>query len=236
MKRVLLCTLAFHAAAAGALAQTPPAEPPAPQAVVTEKGPAAPAARTKPVKRQPGALIPDEIFAAELKDLYDVSFTLGEYRGRVFVLNFWASWCGPCRAEIPELNKLREEFGPRGVEFVGLTTESPGAASVKVMEFASTFGMTYRVGWADPDVFAALVTRAAIPQTLIVGADGRVAARFVGYSKKVLPTLRAGIEEALKPPPEEEEDADEAEPAQPSPSPAPAVPPAAPETSRPPRA
>ena len=237
MKRILLCALAFHAAAAGALAQSPPADPPAPPVVVTEKGPAVPAAKTKPVRRERARLIPDEIFAAELKDIYDVSFTLGEYRGRVFVLNFWASWCGPCRAEIPELNKLREELGPRGVEFVGLTTENPGAASEKVREFASTFGMTYRVGWADPDVFAMLVTRAAIPQTLVVAADGRVVARFVGYSKKVLPALRAGIEQALEPPPEEE-DAEEAEPAQPStpPQQSPAAPPAARETSAPPGA
>lgn len=232
MKRVILCALAFHVAAAGALAQTPPAEPTAPQVVAAEKGPAA---KAKPVRRERGKLIPDEIFAAELIDLYDVTFTLGEYRGRVFVLNFWASWCGPCRAEIPELNKLREEFGPRGVEFVGLTTENPGAASEKVREFVNRFGMTYKVGWADPDVFAALITRSAIPQTLVVAADGRVAARFVGYSKKVLPTLRASIEEALEPPPEEEEDdAEEAEPAPPSTSPQ--QPPAARETSTPPGA
>jgi thiol-disulfide isomerase/thioredoxin len=229
MKRFLLCALSFHAAAALTLAQSPPAEPPAPQFVVAEKGPAA---KAKPVKRERGKPISDDIFAAELKDLYDVSFTLGEFRGRVFVLNFWASWCGPCRAEIPELNKLREEFGPRGVEFVGLTTENPGAASEKVREFTSQFQMTYRVGWADPDVFAALITRAAIPQTLVVDADGRIDARFIGYSKKTLPLLRAAIEEALEPPPEEEEDEaeEEPEPAQPSPSPTPA----AAETSRPP--
>lgn len=225
MKRVLLCALAFHAAAAAALAQTPAAADSTP----------APAVRAKAVKRERARLISDDIFAAELKDLYDVSFTLGEYRGRVFVLNFWASWCGPCRAEIPELNKLRAEYGPRGVEFVGLTTESPGAASEKVRQFASEYGMEYRVGWADPDVFATLVTRAAIPQTLVVAADGRVVARFVGYSKKVLPMLRAGIEEALEPPEEgEEEDAEEAEPAPLQPTTPPQQPPAAPETSRPP--
>lgn len=225
MKRVLLCALAFHAAAAAALAQAPPAA-----------DTPAPAVKAKTAKRERARLIPDDIFAAELKDLYDVSFTLGEYRGRVFVLNFWASWCGPCRAEIPELNKLREEYGPRGVEFVGLTTENPGSASEKVRQFASDYGMEYRVGWADPDVFETLVTRAAIPQTLVVGADGRVVARFVGYSKKVLPMLRAGIEEALEPPEEGGEEEAEPAPAQPAPTPQqpPAAPPAAPETSRPP--
>src|SRR5215210_6364086 len=93
-----------------------------------------------------------------------------------------ASWCGPCRMEIPELNKLRDEYAPRGVEFVGLTVESPGAESERVMKFAGEFGMTYRVGWADPDVAAALMTRKSIPQTVVVAADGRIVARFVGYS------------------------------------------------------
>jgi thiol-disulfide isomerase/thioredoxin len=236
MKRAILCALAFHAA--GALAQSPPAEPAAPQVVVAEKGAAAaPAAKTRPAKRDRAKLIPDEIFAAELKDLYDVSFSLGEYRGRVFVLNFWASWCGPCRAEIPELNRLREEYAPRGVEFVGLTVENPGAASEKVREFASKYEMTYRVGWADPDVAMALMTRNSIPQTIVVGADGRVVARLVGFSKEIPRLLRAGIEQALKPPPEEEDEPEEAEPEPAAPAPPPpAAPPAAPETSRRPRA
>jgi thiol-disulfide isomerase/thioredoxin len=227
MKKLLLRVLAFHAAAAAALAQSPTLAPPAPKVVADAQSPAAAAARTGAVKVEPAKLFPEEIFAAELKDLYDVSFSLGEYRGRVFVLNFWASWCGPCRSEIPELNKLREEYAPRGVEFVGLTVESPGAESEKVREFAHQSGMEYRVGWADPDVAAALMNRRAIPQTLVVAADGRIVARFVGYSKRVSQMLRAGIERALEPPPEEAEPAPGAD-SQP--------PPAAAETSKPPRA
>lgn len=215
MKRLLLCALAFNALAANAPAQTP-AEAPQPKPAT--------------VKAEPGQFFPEDMFAAELKDFYDVDFTLGEYRGRVFVLNFWASWCGPCRQEMPELNKLHEEFAPRGVEFVGLTTESPGAGSEKVREFARLQGVAYRLGWADPDVFTALTTRPAIPQTLVVGADGRIVTRFVGFSKRIPPLLRAGIEKALAPPAEEEKKA-EPEPATQTPS----APPAAPETSRPPR-
>ena len=223
MKKLFLCALAFHAAAAYAPAQSPPE----PTVVASPQGPAAPAAKAGTVKVEPAGLISDDIFAAEMKDFDDVSFTLGEYRGRVFVLNFWASWCGPCRVEIPELNKLHEEYAPRGVEFIGLTTESPGAESEKVREFAREYKMAYRLGWADPDVAMALMRRPSIPQTLVVAADGHIVARFVGYSKRIPQMLRAGIEKALEPPPEEAEDAE--------PKPAPA-PPAAPETSKPPRA
>ena len=234
MKKLFLCALAFHAAAAAAPAQSPAAAPPAPQAAVAAQSPAAPAVRAGAVKVEPVRLFPDEIFAAELRDLDDVGFSLDEYRGRAFVLNFWASWCGPCRVEIPELNKLHEEYAPRGVGFVGLTTESPGAESERVRAFAREFKMEYRVGWADPDVAAALMTRKAIPQTIIVAADGRIVARFVGYSKRISQMLRAAIEQALEPPPEEAEEAEEAEPAPVQPSPA--VPPALPETSAPPGA
>ena len=233
MKKLFLCALVFCAVAANSLAQSPPAEPAEPKAVVNAQNEAEPAAKAGTVKVEPSKSIPDEIFAAELKDFDDVSFSLGEYRGRVFVVNLWASWCGPCRVEIPELNKLHEEYSPRGVEFVGLTTESPGAESEKVREFARNFKMAYRLGWADPDVALALMTKRAIPQTLVVAADGRIVARFVGFSKRTSPLLRAGIERALEPPEEEEE----AEPEPPvPPQPSQTVPAAVPETSRPPRA
>jgi len=233
MKKLFLCALLFQAAAANAPAQTPAASSPSTRAAVTAQGPAAPAVRAGTVKLEPASLISDDIFAAEMIDLYDVGFTLGEYRGRVFVLNFWASWCGPCRSEIPELNKLHEEYAPRGVEFVGLTVESPGAASEKVTEFAREYKMAYRVGWADPDVAAALMTRKSIPQTIVVAADGRIVARFVGYSKRIPQMIRAGIEQALEPPPAEAEEDEEAEPAPAAPA---QPPPAPPETSAPPRA
>jgi thiol-disulfide isomerase/thioredoxin len=225
--RPILFALVFHVAALGALAQTPAEAPPAPKAADAEESaaPKRPAAKAEPAK-----VVPEEVFAAELKDLYDFSFTLGEYRGRVFVLNFWASWCGPCRAEIPELNKLREEFAPRGVEFVGLTVESPGSESEKVREFAREHSMDYKVGWADPDVALALMSKRAVPQTLVVAADGRIVERFVGYSTYIPNMLRQSIEKALAPPPAEKEGAE------PEPGATPAPTPPAPETSRPPGA
>lgn len=232
MKKLLLCALVFQATAAKVPAQSPAAAPP--PAAVTTQNPAAPVAKAGTVKVGPVKLFPKEMFAAELKDFDDASFSLGEYRGRVFVLNFWASWCGPCRVDIPELNKLHEEYAPRGVEFIGLTTETPGAESEKVREFAREFKMAYRLGWADPDVTAALLTRKVIPQTIIVAADGRIVARIVGYSKRIPQMLRAGIEQALEPLPEEEQERAEPAPVAPA-QPSPVVPPAAPETSRPPR-
>src|SRR5687768_6216688 len=102
MRKLRLFALALCTAPAHALAQSPPAPPEAaPKVTVTAKP--APA-----VKAEPLQVVPDEIFNRELKDLDGRSFFLSNYRGRVFVINFWATWCGPCRLEIPELNKVRE--------------------------------------------------------------------------------------------------------------------------------
>ena len=199
MRKLLLFALAFCSASAHALAQTPttPAPQPAAPPKVTVTAQPAPA-----VKVEPAQFVSDEIFKRELKDLDGAGFSLADYRGRVFVINFWATWCGPCRLEIPELNKAREEYAARGVEFVGLTTENPQYDAERVREFAREFKMGYKLGWADPETAGALKTGTPIPQTLVVAADGRVVVRFRGYSDKIVPRLlRDGIEKALGLPP-----------------------------------
>jgi hypothetical protein len=100
---------------------------------------------------------------------------------------------------VPELNKLYEEYAPRGVQFVGLTVEKPGADAARVREFAREFKMSYRLGYADPDVALALMAATAIPQTLVVAADGHIAFRIRGYSNKIPQILRDNIEKTLNP-------------------------------------
>ena len=195
MRKFVLSLAACALAATAARAQPPPQQPGPPPA----EGPvvAAPVARREPLK-----VIPDELFDRELKDIDGRSFQLSGFRGRVFVVNLWATWCGPCRSEIPELNKLREEFRGRGVEFVGLTTEDPETDAEKVRAFAAEFGMRYRLGFADRETAVALMSgRHAIPQTLVVGPDGRVVVHFRGYSPRLPPLIRGAIEKALDPAP-----------------------------------
>ena len=195
MRRLVL-TLAACALTATALAQQPqqpraPAPPPA-------QAPAAPAVAAKPEPQ----VIADETFDHELKDIEGQSFRLSGFRGRVFVVNLWATWCGPCRMEIPELNRLHEEFSERGVEFVGLTTEDPETDAEAVRAFAKQFAVRYKLGWADHETAAALMAgRSVIPQTLVVATDGHIAARFRGYSPRLPPVIRAAIEKALEPAP-----------------------------------
>ena len=101
--------------------------------------------------------LPPEVSVAPLKDAKGASFKLADFFGKVMVVNLWATWCGPCRLEIPELVKLHKEFHSRGVEMIGLTTENPEASAEKVRKFIQDFQIDYRIGWAPVEVAAPLL-------------------------------------------------------------------------------
>ena len=123
-------------------------------------------------------------------------FGLAQYRGYVVVLNFWGSWCTPCRAEAPSLAQLARHFTPRGVRFLGVDIrDSPATAEA----FQSRFGISYP-SLNDPGDeialdFRATVPPAGIPTTLVIGRSGRIAARIIGEVS--YPGLRGLISQAL---------------------------------------
>jgi len=198
MNKALLITSLVFCLSAHAPAQT---AAPAPAA-----GPAATVEAPK--------FLPDEVTGRELRDLSGRAFRLDDFRGRVYVVNLWATWCGPCRMEIPGLNKVYEDYRARGVEFVGLTAEDPEENSETVREFVDEFRMSYRVGWIDRPTVLALAAwnapspqragRFAIPQTFVVAPDGHVVLRVRGYNPRVPEMIRAGVRKALEltPPPQ----------------------------------
>jgi peroxiredoxin len=143
--------------------------------------------------------LPSTVRDAELRAVTGAPIRLADYDGKVLVVNLWATWCGPCRSEIPELVKLYHEFRPKGLEVVGLSTENPDASAEGVRQFVSDYSMNYRVGWATSDVANTLMNnRNAIPQSFVISRDGRVLTRFVGFSVTETPLkLRKAVEEAL---------------------------------------
>jgi thiol-disulfide isomerase/thioredoxin len=108
---------------------------------------------------------------------------LDTYRGRTIVLNFWGSWCDPCRAEAPALGTLARQLQPDGVRFVGVDIrDEPDAA----LAFMQNFNVGYP-SLNDPNdeialEFQSTVPPSAIPTTLIIDRSGRIAARIVGAS------------------------------------------------------
>ena len=143
--------------------------------------------------------LPPAVSVVPLKDVKGASFKLADFFGKVAVINLWATWCGPCRREIPELVKLHKEFHSRGVEMIGLTTENPEASAEKVRKFIQDFQIDYRIGWIPGQVAAPLMQgRTAIPQIFIISPDARIVKRFVGFSPaNTSAQLKQALEEAL---------------------------------------
>ena len=120
--------------------------------------------------------------------LADGLLGLDELRGSVVVLNFWASWCVPCREEAPLLNRSWERAGPSGVVFVGLNmqdlTDDAGA-------FIDEFGITYPNVRDQTDTVATEWGVVGLPETYFIAADGRVVNHVIGVVSG--PQMRAGI-------------------------------------------
>lgn len=121
------------------------------------------------------------------------TWSLASYRGSVVVINIWASWCAPCRAEAPALKAVSEDLADNGVVFVGLNTRD---SDTTARAFEKNFGITYpSVIDTDGQLqlrFAADVNPSAIPSTIVIDQEGRVAGRILGRASES--TLRAVIE------------------------------------------
>ena len=121
-----------------------------------------------------------------------------DYRGKVLVLDFYATWCEPCRQSIPRLNGLQQQYGPAGLQVVGLNVGGPDDR-IKVNAFAQEMNIQYPLGFPDKsltDLF--LSDDQTIPQTFIFGHDGALLKRFIGYDATTSTDLEAVIKAELE--------------------------------------
>ncbi|NKY96678.1 TlpA family protein disulfide reductase [Nocardiopsis alborubida] len=107
--------------------------------------------------------------------------SLSDYEGGIVVLNFWASWCGPCRAEQPVLDEVHTEYEGLGVGFLGVNIkDSRAAAEAYTSSKSVVYPSLYDQPGAVPQAFRDTVPPRAIPSTLVIDPEGRIAARVIG--------------------------------------------------------
>ena len=135
----------------------------------------------------------------EGKTLTGEYLSLAEMRGHALVINVWGSWCGPCRAEAPDLARAARESHSKGVRFVGIDTrDTVNAADAFTRRYDIDYPSFYDPAGAILLRFSDLIPISAIPSTVVIDRQGRIAARVVG--KVDYSTLRGLIEDVLASP------------------------------------
>ena len=186
--RLLLVPIIAACAAGLAAAATPPGPSPALPATATATATAgAPTSSAAPAP------------AAELIDAAGLRQRLAAQRGKIVVLNLWATWCVPCLREIPDLVAVAQELAPRGVTLLGLSMDEPSALAEQVEPFRRKHFPQFHTALratADMDSIVSVVDPAwneILPTTYLIGRDGQVAKKIQG--KRTLEQFRELIKE-----------------------------------------
>lgn len=139
------------------------------------------------------AAVVEQVLTVPLADLKGGTQHIGQWRGGVLVINYWATWCAPCREEIPVFVRLQERYADRGLQFVGIAFDQPD----KVAAFASEFRINYPLliaGQETLDQLRQAGNRAGVlPYTLIIDRKGNLVSREPGGIKE------ARLESFVKP-------------------------------------
>jgi len=117
-----------------------------------------------------------------LNDLDGKPVSLADFKGKVVVLDIWATWCPPCRAEIPHFIEIQNEYKDKGVTVVGMSVDSTGPADVA--KFVKDNGMNYPIVMADEKTATAYGADQGIPFTIVIDKNGNVVSRHLGLTDK----------------------------------------------------
>ncbi|MDI1320088.1 MAG: TlpA disulfide reductase family protein [bacterium] len=133
--------------------------------------------------------------AWKLKDLDGHEVSSAQFKGKVVIVDFWATWCGPCVGEIPSYVELQKKYGKDGLVIIGALTHDPKIPA-KIKEFAAKLGMNYLIVVSDDATEEAFGGFEAIPTTFLISRDGRIIHQKTGalpegkYEKLVQQALK----------------------------------------------
>jgi glutathione peroxidase-family protein len=147
--------------------------------------------------------LPQDLRDKQMKTLEGESLKLGDYANKVLIVNIWATWCGPCRLEMPELVKMNNDYKSRGLVVLGLaTTYNEHNDPVHVKDYIREQKIPYKIIWDDGTLAQPLVQlvqgRSVIPQSFVISRDGRIVKHFQGFDpSRTAAEMRQAIEDAL---------------------------------------
>jgi cytochrome c biogenesis protein CcmG, thiol:disulfide interchange protein DsbE len=122
--------------------------------------------------------------------------TLADYRGEVVLLNVWATWCTPCRVEMPSMQKLHESFAERGLRVVAVSVDDPGMEEA-IREFAKEYGLTFEILHDASGAIKARYHTTGLPESAVIGRDGTIRKRVAGADDWNSAANRALVERLL---------------------------------------
>lgn len=158
------------------------------QSSPVEEAPAPESAKADKLEYPP---MPAEVMTADVKALDGTSFKLESKKGTVVLVNLWATWCGPCIKEMPELVALHSELNPRGFEVLGLNVDDEEKGLVE--GFAKEQNLNYPLGWTAEGQLNQLVKisrRTGIPQSFLIDRNGRLRGTFFSASDAEVAKLK----------------------------------------------
>ncbi len=123
--------------------------------------------------------------------------SLADYKGKVVLMNVWATWCGPCRTEMPSIQALHEALGPKGLHVVAVSIDDPGQMDA-IRKFVAEYKLTFEVLHDSTKAVQGAYQTTGVPETFIIAADGTIRKKFIGESNWNSAPNRALITQLLK--------------------------------------
>lgn len=138
----------------------------------------------------------------ELRDVHGRIVRLSDYKGKVVLINFWATWCPPCRAEMPDLIRLQREHAKQGLQIIGITY--PPQTRAQVRRFARSLKVNYPIILGTRQIKARFSSDETLPLTVVINRDGTVSEIISGillreeFDQKIKPLLMKEMEGDLR--------------------------------------
>lgn len=129
-----------------------------------------------------------------LKDINGREIRLSNYRGKIVLVNFWATWCPPCRAEVPDLIRLQRDYRGKGLQVIGVTY--PPQKLAEVRRFVRRAKVNYPVALGTKETKLLFTQSETLPMTIVIGTDGRIRDIIEGimlaeeFEQKIIPLLK----------------------------------------------